>query len=121
MRVGEPTANGYGVLRVEYVGRRRVVDDDGVLEVTPDLGEILDVVAAVVVAALSEQSVVDDTMDVELVEKGVSVLYGFVSKVPQRPCQVEDRTLDTEAVKTTTSYSSPTLFINWSTPGRLIT
>jgi hypothetical protein len=36
--------------------------------------------------------------------------------------QVEwELTFDTEAVKTTTSYSSPTLFMNWSTPGRLIT
>lgn len=30
-------------------------------------------------------------------------------------------TLETDAVKTTTSYSSPTLFMNWSTPGRLMT
>jgi hypothetical protein len=32
-----------------------------------------------------------------------------------------EHTLDTDAVKTTTSYSSPTRFMNWSTPGRLIT
>ena len=30
-------------------------------------------------------------------------------------------TFETDAVKTTTSYNSPTRFMNWSTPGRLIT
>lgn len=42
------------MLRVENVRGRRVVDNDGVLEISSDLGEILDVVALVVVAALSE-------------------------------------------------------------------
>ena len=30
MRIAEPTANGNGVLRVEDVARRRVIDDDRV-------------------------------------------------------------------------------------------
>ena len=30
-------------------------------------------------------------------------------------------TFDTDAVNTTTSYNSPMRFMNWSTPGRLIT
>ena len=54
MRVGEPTADGDGVLGVENVRCGRVVDDDGVLEVAADLGEILDVVALVVIAAFAE-------------------------------------------------------------------
>lgn len=67
MCVREPAANGHGVLRVEYVRSRGVVDDDGVLEITSDLGQILDVVALVVVAAFAEQSVVDDIVDIQLI------------------------------------------------------
>lgn len=54
MCVGKPTTYGYGVLRVEDVGCRGVVDDDRVLEVSSNLGQILDVVAAMVMAALAE-------------------------------------------------------------------
>ena len=64
VRVGEPTADGDGVLRVENVRGRGVVDDDCVLEVAADLGEVLDVVALVVVAAFAEEPVVDDLVDV---------------------------------------------------------
>lgn len=52
--VREPAADGDGVLRVEDVRGRRVVDDDGILQIPSDLGEILDVVALVVVAAFAE-------------------------------------------------------------------
>lgn len=41
MCIREPAADGNGVLRVEDVGRRRVVDDDRFLEVTSDLGKVL--------------------------------------------------------------------------------
>lgn len=41
MRVGEPAADRDCVLRVEDVRCRRVVDDDGFLEVSSDLGKIL--------------------------------------------------------------------------------
>lgn len=41
MGVGEPAADGDGVLRVEDVRRGRVVDDDGFAEVAADLGEVL--------------------------------------------------------------------------------
>lgn len=54
MRIGKPAAYRDGMLWVENVGCRRVVDDDGVLQVSTDLGEVLDVVSAVVVAALPE-------------------------------------------------------------------
>lgn len=54
MCVGKPAANGYGMLGVENVGCGRVVDDDSVLQVASNLGQILDVVATVVMAALSE-------------------------------------------------------------------
>lgn len=64
MRVAEPTANWHCVLRVEDVARRGVVDDDGLAQVPPNLTEVLDVVALVIVAAVAEQAVMDDVMDV---------------------------------------------------------
>jgi hypothetical protein len=39
--VREPAADGDGMLRVEDVRGRRVVDDDGVLEITANLREVL--------------------------------------------------------------------------------
>ena len=50
MSVGEPRGNRHGVLRMEYVRRGGVVDDDCLAERTTDLAQILDVVALVVVA-----------------------------------------------------------------------
>lgn len=72
--VREPAADGNGVLRMEDVRGRRVVDDDGVLEVAANLRQILDIVALVVVATLSEQPVVDNLVDVQLVKERVAVL-----------------------------------------------
>jgi hypothetical protein len=72
--VREPAADGDGVLRMKNVGGGRVVDNDGILEVTANLGEILYVIALVVVAAFTEETVVDDAVDVELVEERVTIL-----------------------------------------------
>lgn len=74
MCVREPTADRDGVLGVEDVRRRGVVYNDGIFQVSTDLGEVLDVVALVVVAALSEQPVMDNLVDVQLVEERISVL-----------------------------------------------
>ena len=41
MGVGEPGADGDGVLRMEYVRGGGVIDDDGLSEVTSDLRKIL--------------------------------------------------------------------------------
>lgn len=68
MGIREPTANRDGVLRVKDVRSRRVVNDDGVLEVTANLRQVLDVVALVIVATLAEEAMVDDVVDVQLVE-----------------------------------------------------
>lgn len=76
MRIGKPAADGHGMLGVEDVGSGRVVDDDGVLQVTSDLREVFDVVSLVVVAALAEQPVVDNLVDVELIQKGIAILLG---------------------------------------------
>lgn len=67
MSIREPTADRHSVLRMEDVRGRRVVNDNSILEVPADLGKILDVVALVVITALSEQSVVDNLVDVELI------------------------------------------------------
>lgn len=75
MGIGEPTADGHGVLGVEDIGCGRVVDDDGVLEIAANLGQVLDVVALVVVAAFAEKPVVDDIVDVELIEERIAVLF----------------------------------------------
>ena len=95
VRVREPAADGDGVLRMEDVRRGRVVNDDGVLEVAAYLREILKqvlasdaamisasfsdlyVVALVVVAAFAEESVVDNAVNVELVEKRITVLQSL--------------------------------------------
>lgn len=73
VRVAEPAANRDSVLGVENVARGRIVDDDGLAEVSADLAEVFDIVALVVVAAFAEQPVVDDVVDVELIENRVAV------------------------------------------------
>lgn len=72
--VREPTANRHGVLGVENVGCRRVIDDYCVLEVAANLGQVLYIVPLVVVATLAEQPVVDDFVDVQLIEERVTIL-----------------------------------------------
>ena len=68
MSIRKPAANRYGVLGMEYVRGGGVVDNDGVFQVSPDLGKILYVVALVVVTTLAEQTVVDNLVDIELVQ-----------------------------------------------------
>lgn len=41
MGVREPAADRDGVLRVEDIRSRRVVDNDGILQITTDLREVL--------------------------------------------------------------------------------
>ena len=108
------------MLGMEDVRGGRIVDDDSILEIPSDLRQVFDVVALVVVAALSEKSVVHHIVDIKLVQQRVAILQGQVS-IFSFAYMMRLLTLDTDAVKTTTSYSSPTLFMNSSTPGRLIT
>lgn len=72
--VREPTADGYGVLWVEDVRRRRIVNDYRVFEVTADHGKVLYVVPAMVEAAFAEQAVVNDFVYVELVQQWIAIL-----------------------------------------------
>lgn len=75
--VAEPAANRHGMLRVEDVARRRIVDDDGLLEIAADLTEVLDIVALVIVAALAEQSMMHNVVYIQLIEERITVLgYG---------------------------------------------
>lgn len=74
MGVREPAAYGEGMLWMEDVGGGRIVDNDSVLQVTSELREILDIVALMVVATISEETMMDDGMNVKLVKKRVAIL-----------------------------------------------
>lgn len=74
MSIRKPTADGHSMLWVENIRSRRVVNNDGVFQVTPDLGKILDVIAAMIVTALPEKTVVYNTVDVELIQQWIAVL-----------------------------------------------
>jgi hypothetical protein len=76
--IREPTANGYSMLRVEYVRCRRIIDDDGFSKITANLGEILDVVPLVIITAFSEKAVVYNVVNIQLIQKGVTILYRLV-------------------------------------------
>ena len=41
MSVGEPAADGYGMLGMENVGGWRVINDDGILEIATHLRKVL--------------------------------------------------------------------------------
>jgi hypothetical protein len=62
--VGEPTADRYGVLRVENVRCRGIVDDDRFSQISSDLGKIFDVVSLVIVTTFTEKTVVNDVVDI---------------------------------------------------------
>ena len=68
VRVAEPAADRNGVLWMEYIAGGRVVDDDGLTEVTANLAQVLHVIALMVVTALSEQSVVHNMVNVQLIQ-----------------------------------------------------
>ena len=62
------------MLRVEDIACRRVVNDDGLSQIAPDLAKILHIVALVIVTAFSEKPVMHDMMNVQLIEERVAVL-----------------------------------------------
>jgi hypothetical protein len=81
MSIREPAADWYGVLRMEYVRCRGVVDNDGILEISADLREVLckvspgvhqatelesylDVVSLMIVTAFPEKPVVYNAVDI---------------------------------------------------------
>lgn len=74
MFTNECLSQTHSVIWMKDVGRRRVVDDDHLLQVPPQLVEVLDVVAAVEDARLSEQTCPEHTPSVEQVSNRVRIL-----------------------------------------------
>lgn len=113
----EPARDRDGVVGMEDVRSWRVVDDDRLSYRSPQLAEILYVVALVVVARLAEQAMLDDLVDVEAIQDGIGVLYGKDAAVrysrggalaiqedgEQQMAPLGTLTFDRLAVKTTTS------------------
>jgi len=100
--VRKPTANGDSVLWVEDVRCRRIINDDCFTQITSDLRKIFDVISLVIITTLTEQSMVHNVMDVQLVKERIPVLFFFTISDGQWDASVE-LTLETDAVKTTTS------------------
>lgn len=59
---------------MEDVAGGRIIDDDGFLQVSSHLTQILDIIALVVVAAFPEEPMVDNVVYIQLVEERVTVL-----------------------------------------------
>jgi hypothetical protein len=70
----EPGRDRYGIVWMEDVGRRGIVKDDCVCDRPAELREIFDVVAFMAEAALAEESMCDNFVDVEFVEDWISIL-----------------------------------------------
>ena len=62
------------MLGVEDIGGRGIVNNDGVFQIPSDLGEVLDIIALVVVAGLPEEPVVNHFVDIELIQERVAIL-----------------------------------------------
>ena len=104
MRVVEPGHHGDSVIRVEQVGRRRVVENNAVHQWPTEHGEVLDVIAAVAVATFAEQAMRHRFVDIDLVQHRIRVLPGTCQHTRRdHQWKWETRTLLTLAVYTTTS------------------
>lgn len=79
VRVVEPATDRNRIVRMEDVGRGRVVDDDRIGNVPSQLGKVFDVVALVVVARFTKQTVSDHPVNVQNVQHRVRVLNERVS------------------------------------------
>lgn len=114
MRIVEPGRYRHSIVGVEDVRCGRVVDDDAVFHLSAQLRQVLvvsyctfslrmtylDVIALVVVATLSEQTMSNDSASVEHVEYGIGILFGQPGVQDKNMIRL---TLDREAVKMTTS------------------
>ena len=67
MRIIEPTRYRNGVIRMEDIGSRRIIDNDSFSYWSTKLRKIFDVIAFVVVTRLSEQTMFNDIVDIQLV------------------------------------------------------
>lgn len=64
----------YCVVRVEYIGGRRVVDNDDLVEVPSQATQVLDVVSSVEDARLSEEATPEGAPLVQEIGHGVGIL-----------------------------------------------
>jgi hypothetical protein len=105
MRIDEPAAYWHRIIRMEDIARWRVVEDDRVLYRPTELREVLDVGGApVVVAALAEEPVLDDVVDVKFVQNRICILgEGTLASAILLEGHSGTHTLAREAVNTTTS------------------
>jgi len=62
--VRKPTTDRYSMLGMENVRRWRIVDDDGFLQISTNLGQIFDVISLVIITTFTEQSVVYHVVDI---------------------------------------------------------
>lgn len=76
MRIRKPTADWHSVLGMKDVGRRRIVDNNRILELPSNLREVFDIIALVVVAAFSEETMVYNVVDIKLIEER-NLIDGF--------------------------------------------
>ena len=79
MSIGKPTADRDSMLGVEDIRCWRVVDNDCFSQITTDLRQVFHIIPLVVIATLAEQTMVYHVVDIELVEKRISVLLKRVS------------------------------------------
>ena len=74
VRVVEPCRDWHGVVRMENVRSGRVVEDDAPFHVSTELRKVFDVIALVIVTALSEESVSHNAIRIQHVEYRVGIL-----------------------------------------------
>lgn len=73
----------------------------------------LDIVPLVIVATVPKQPVMDNIVNVQLIQQRITVLETWLAPIYPTQCQrIVKLTFETDAVKTTTSYNSPTRFMN---------
>jgi hypothetical protein len=59
---------------MEGVGHRRVVNNDALRDISVEEGQIFDIMAFMIHTALTEQTIVDDIVDIQLVQERISIL-----------------------------------------------
>jgi len=69
----EPCGDRHGMVRLEHVGHRRVINDHTILRVTTESGQVLHVVAEMRHTAFTEKARIDNTINIELVKEGICV------------------------------------------------
>ena len=116
VRIVVPRHDGQAALRLQHVGRGRVVNDDGIFHVSSDLGHILDEYSIDKSAMLAEESHGGVAFRIHHVHQRVRILQS-------RVLEIESGLLTFErlAVKMHTSKYLAICSRKYSAPGRFIT